>query len=436
MRLLPVLLLLCTSCVAHGQWFDFHPIVRPTEDWFDEETGETLSLRLEGRESLRINDAGQAVWYAVGTLVDSERAGSSNDTGRIYVDDKLVYRGDIPSHGDINNAGQFAFLRGCEPTPRFPCENPYNLVLGDAKGNETNLGDVIKLRDPSHRQEWTAHPKIDENGNVFSVGLLGDQREADRGSIYRIGADATVTEIYGPLNLSSDFSISLAEGGFALNANGQIAFGTTVLDVGETNTEFEFGYSPGSISLNIHGEFARVGQVEEQRVVWVFDQEGLLVDEFHPDGLSVNSVKINDQRKVAFGNGFGVSVVDGHTGHFEHVILPSDRDYVTTVTLRDYNNAGQLALRVDSDLYLVTPVDEPNGDFTFDGRVNADDIDRLSDVMMVGSDRQLFDMNQDGMINVADRDHLLSTTLGVLPGDADLDGDVEFDDFLVLSTPT
>ena len=51
----------------------------------------------------------------------------------------------------------------------------------------------------------------------------------------------------------------------------------------------------------------------------------------------------------------------------------------------------------------------------------------------LAADQQAFDLTADNAVDVADVDHLLEIEMNVRKGDADLDGLVDFDDFLVVS---
>ena len=68
-----------------------------------------------------------------------------------------------------------------------------------------------------------------------------------------------------------------------------------------------------------------------------------------------------------------------------------------------------------------------NGDHVFDSK----DIDDLTDVLDTSNGR--YDLNDDGIVDVADRDSLIGDVFGTVAGDADLDGDVDFLDFLALA---
>ena len=82
---------------------------------------------------------------------------------------------------------------------------------------------------------------------------------------------------------------------------------------------------------------------------------------------------------------------------------------------------------------LHTSFDFAIGDFNEDQSVDATDIDLLFAALSDNSSDVQFDVNDDGVVNNSDKDHLLLNVIGTLPGDTDLDGKVEFDDFLKLA---
>ena len=73
------------------------------------------------------------------------------------------------------------------------------------------------------------------------------------------------------------------------------------------------------------------------------------------------------------------------------------------------------------------------GDFDEDGALDADDIDALTASVHSGSDDRSFDLNNSAKVDFADRDIWIEQLATTRPGDADLDGEVDFPDFLALS---
>ena len=71
------------------------------------------------------------------------------------------------------------------------------------------------------------------------------------------------------------------------------------------------------------------------------------------------------------------------------------------------------------------------GDFDEDGLLTASDIDLLS--LAIGPNDLKFDLSNDGIVNDADRELWVTDIKQTSFGDADLDGAVQFNDFLALS---
>jgi hypothetical protein len=73
----------------------------------------------------------------------------------------------------------------------------------------------------------------------------------------------------------------------------------------------------------------------------------------------------------------------------------------------------------------------PNGDLTGDFVVDATDVDILFDEVRRSPSVTYYDLNADDLVNPEDVTWLIQNTLGTFPGDANLDGSVDADDFNV-----
>ena len=80
----------------------------------------------------------------------------------------------------------------------------------------------------------------------------------------------------------------------------------------------------------------------------------------------------------------------------------------------------------------VTPPGTP-GDVNGDEVVDAQDIDALYAAIASGSTDSVLDLNDDSAVSVADVDFLVTEILQIRRGDLDLNGKVDFADFLLLS---
>lgn len=87
-----------------------------------------------------------------------------------------------------------------------------------------------------------------------------------------------------------------------------------------------------------------------------------------------------------------------------------------------------------SDMVTFRFVVELIGDFDESGFLDAPDIDILSQQVLMGVYDVGFDLNEDEELSDADRQFWITELVDSLPGDADLDGFVEFADFLSLSS--
>jgi hypothetical protein len=73
------------------------------------------------------------------------------------------------------------------------------------------------------------------------------------------------------------------------------------------------------------------------------------------------------------------------------------------------------------------------GDLNGDNVIDVSDADLLSAAILAQSTDEIFDLNNDNAIDIADQTFLVEELLGTLPGDINLDGHINFSDFLVLS---
>lgn len=70
------------------------------------------------------------------------------------------------------------------------------------------------------------------------------------------------------------------------------------------------------------------------------------------------------------------------------------------------------------------------GDFNGNGSLDADDIDALSAAIRAGSTEVVYDLNSDGSVNGADREHWIVTLKNTWVGDSNLDGEFNSSDFV------
>ena len=74
------------------------------------------------------------------------------------------------------------------------------------------------------------------------------------------------------------------------------------------------------------------------------------------------------------------------------------------------------------------------GDFNSDGLLTVEDIDLLSEAVAANANQASFDLTEDGFVDEADRKTWIAELAETYSGDTNLDGNVDFSDFLVLSS--
>lgn len=80
-----------------------------------------------------------------------------------------------------------------------------------------------------------------------------------------------------------------------------------------------------------------------------------------------------------------------------------------------------------------SPIEDLPGDFDFNFQLNATDIDLLSAEIRTPQPRSWFDLNNDQSVDDEDRQFWVESVVGTFFGDADLNGRVDFTDFVALS---
>jgi len=91
------------------------------------------------------------------------------------------------------------------------------------------------------------------------------------------------------------------------------------------------------------------------------------------------------------------------------------------------------AMALEDFSALLSPATAMTGDFDVDGFLTAVDIDLLSAEVAAQSNDLSFDLTGDAVVDQADRLKWIEELAGTISGDANLDGTVQFSDFLALS---
>ena len=76
----------------------------------------------------------------------------------------------------------------------------------------------------------------------------------------------------------------------------------------------------------------------------------------------------------------------------------------------------------------------PAGDFDHDFQLTANDIDVLTQSIRDGISDSVYDLDENGTVDLSDRQYWVVDLASSHFGDANLDGSVDFEDFLALSS--
>jgi len=220
----------------------------------------------------------------------------------------------------------------------------------------------------------------------------------------------------------------------------------------------EDGALPASDSWSIRAEFtinalnglglAGVGITSPDRWAAVLaaerDQEYGVAQNFNPDKLEINNGDITESE--LFGAPFVVQMDftgDSLSGYFWRPETPTDViaiEYGRSLSgspglPRLANNGSDMTYRAIwlSESLLPLPTGfEDVGDLDGNEIINVADIDLLA-THIRGDKDVAFDLNGDGELDLNDQSTLIEEYLGTQLGDANLDGTIDFADFLALS---
>ena len=314
------------------------------------------------------------------------------------------------SNGTLSLAanGQFTYT----PTANFSGSDSFTYSLTDADGDVVTSTVSITVAEAADvpvasNDLFAATEDVVFSGNVGS----NDSLSGDGGNVFVLSS--------GP----ADGGISLNTNGtftYTPNANfnGSDAFSYTLRDAdGDTST--------ATVTIN-------VASVNDLPVA--FD-DSISTDE---NNAVSGNVSENDVLSADGGNTYRVSVPpsDGQ------VTMNANGTFTYTPNI-DFSGSDSFSYEltdIDGDVRsavvsvsVADVVSSIPGDLNEDGTLSAEDIDLLLAGLSENSSAIRLDVNEDDVVDQQDLDYMIETIFRTLPGDADLDGDVDFADFLILS---
>ena len=98
-----------------------------------------------------------------------------------------------------------------------------------------------------------------------------------------------------------------------------------------------------------------------------------------------------------------------------------------------YYTVSDSGLHSDWEIYEATWSVDQIGDFSADGSLDVDDLNRLTSAIRTGSTHRQYDIDQSGAVDLADRNYWVTDLKSTWIGDADLDGQVTAADLNALA---
>lgn len=124
--------------------------------------------------------------------------------------------------------------------------------------------------------------------------------------------------------------------------------------------------------------------------------------------------------------------LDGSTSDFGWALVGTEVERQSAKRfVSSQNEAAELRPTLRLEFENVTEM--LRGDFDGDGELLANDVNLLCDAIRSGANTSNFDLNSDGAVDIADQVIWVEDVRGTSFGDANLDGRVSFEDFLVQS---
>ena len=423
--------------LCFGQWLDLKTVLR----WEDVPENQFVDSRF------RLSDNGQ-VFYRIQEYT-GPRISIDPEINRFYIDDTLVHEvssvggNSFTAVGDINRTGHFTLT------------SEGSIFLGTPSGDvkrvlECGRPDSCELQ-PYYvgHQSYTSSPRLDDAGNVFFIASRPEEvtlRETGYyglAAIYRIDPVTLERQIvFDDLFVDELTSaLELADLGWDVNSNGTVTInrwivpvGSQVLGEGHSFDEFTQTSLNNSDVITAFGFFGNPGEPAEHLLMILDDGPGKSVK--IEAGKLVDSAFINDQEDVLFSvrdptflQQKDLHFFDGESGEVIHLLTEEDGFFSAS----EFNNRGEFILTRPAGAFIASLTETPVSDIDYDGATTGADFDRVAGAIRGQDAQDRFDLNRDRHLTSADLDLWITDLVGTRPGDADLNGKVDFRDFLILS---
>lgn len=214
-------------------------------------------------------------------------------------------------------------------------------------------------------------------------------------------------------------------------------------DVSEFRMETRFRFLDASAAINPfvffawresgdYGDFA--GIASDGRMIPGIDPGTFSKEAIIPNAMEILDSEINLIVEVANGQHTVTSWIEGTEPDPNFKLTENGTHAFTNAAIVAFNPSSSLEEDILFSHFAFLPLLE--GDYSGNGELDIEDIDLLSDQLLrPDPDRfRVFDVNRDGITDKEDHGLLITDLFKIMPGDANLDGGVAFDDFLILSS--
>jgi len=335
-----------------------------------------------------------------------------------------------------NETGHSRWVVGARPQTHLP------------QGTAIVQSDMIGLESPtaiySLRVEENGGVRVNDavqldavNVEVGSTGQLNVMGEIDVHSIAIEGVSAVSS---GGSAVASELNV--VDGG-NFTVGGESQFGSVVLAGGSmvVDAAVTIGHltmSEGSIVMRDSGSPASAsGRVELSAPHFRFVLDSPSWGSPLSFTESRRSPRLSGSLEIELAPEFDPSKLEGRQlsiFRWNEQALP--RGEFTEVLVPARLEVDETNLYVTGELLVTSVLTVPvvPGDFNIDGGAGVDDIDELALRITLESEDRYFDVNGDGAVTASDLAYLVENILGTRIGDANLDLNVDFSDFLSLSS--